>query len=470
MRLEITPGTDLMCEVDLWVREWIWEKLQNGYGHLHFMLSGSTVVGEGETKIIEQLLAHKNHHPQQQQQQQADTHLLWTSDSDMCLMAIQPGVRNVYVHLDSGQYQSSLLQGKGGAKTCFSVDAFYRLMSSSASFRFGSREEREKWEMEVSRDFMCICIMAKGNDYLPSVMGVRQDSSWKAYMKLKTESVFKDRMLIGEQGEVDKDLLSKITNLRGSLENTYENAVNTQVINRAPPNAGDYLKSLHWCSCMYTNGVCPNYRWTYDGASPSVNMIQQEEVPLDKSSSSFHAKEKKRSGFPLPPTAVALSLIPSSHRHLLPVWSHHLMEPGSPIFELFEVCPECESIKNALSEANRNLREELDFLEMLKKQKTKNKNNSNKQHLSVDLVEQALERGIKLNDPDAGMSVGEEASMERVNKCRQIVSLLLFLFLLAAYLSGPDQKHARTHTHTHSLTHFLHFAFSFSFVKVIQNQ
>ena len=56
-RLEITVGTELMAEVDSWVSAWAQEQLQGQWGHLRIVVSGCTVPGEGETKIIEELAA-----------------------------------------------------------------------------------------------------------------------------------------------------------------------------------------------------------------------------------------------------------------------------------------------------------------------------------------------------------------------------------------------------------------------------
>ena len=56
-RLELTVGTELMAEVDSWVSAWAQEQLQGQWGHLRIVVSGCTVPGEGETKIIEELAA-----------------------------------------------------------------------------------------------------------------------------------------------------------------------------------------------------------------------------------------------------------------------------------------------------------------------------------------------------------------------------------------------------------------------------
>ena len=338
-RLELTPGTLLMGEVDVWVTEWVCEKLQGGYSHLSVTLSGSTVPGEGETKIIEHLLA-------QRAGGREDRHFIWTSDSDMCLMAIQPGVGNVFVHLDSG---------KGAKKPCFSVDAFYDHVSRKVEF--GSDTQRAQWEREVARDFMAICIMANGNDYLPSVMGLKQGAAWTSYLRLKTGEM-RDRVLIGADGRLDKDLLVGITRLEErSAAEAAVGAEHSAPTTRAPANAEDYLHSLHWTSSMYASGVCDDYRWTYDGASPSVSMMYEAEF-LDR------IYTGKRSA--LPPSAVALSLIPKAHKELVPGCFHHLMEPESPIADLFAVCEECEDIKRGLSDASIELRTQLELLKELR--------------------------------------------------------------------------------------------------------
>ena len=397
--LELTPGTRLMSEVDSWLRDWACKKLYddegeyNKFAHLKVTLSGSTVVGEGETKIIGQILSRS--------QYKGDHHFIWTADSDMCLMAIQPGVNNVFVYLDDWKDK-----GKWD-KTSFSVDNFFD--HTTKNVQFEGYLDRRKWESEVARDFMCICIMASGNDYLPGVVGLRQ-TAWNAYLKLK-RGPLKHAMLIGPEGKLDKGILAKITKKGAkSNERGYEEMAS---LFRAPANAQDYLYSLHWCSSMYASGVCQDYRWTYDGVGPSIEMMCQTE---------FMEGADDKKGGALLPTAMALSLIPKSYKKLVPEFFHHLMEPESPIYSLFEVCHECQAIKERLRYESANVNREREELKSLEhKMKESEDVDAVKPNKNGMITVQELEKALLNSDVNDHLEEDIESCKERIKYHRDRV-------------------------------------------------
>ena len=116
---------------------------------------------------------------------------------------------------------------------------------------------------------------------------------------------------------------------------------------RAPPDPLAYVISLRWLSAMYLSGVCADYRWAYDGASPEL-----EAIIVDEEARGGGGMWAERQRKPLPPLAIALSLIPSTYKELILEPVQGLMDPESPIGELFEVCETCERLRDTLGEAS----------------------------------------------------------------------------------------------------------------------
>ena len=391
-RLELTVGTELMAEVDSWVSAWAQEQLQGQWGHLRIVVSGCTVPGEGETKIIEELAANTREDgglspSYSTAEGQRDTraqgqgaggkgasagpsgpggagrargsggrdgrgepalHLVWSSDSDMCLMAMQQPwqpeqVQDILVMLEMPDQAGD--RGAG----CFSTAGFHRHFAAQRSF--GSSGERREWLRQLSLDFLVLCVMGMGNDYLPAVTGCRFPAMWQAYEGLKA-GARADAALLELDGTLDLELLREIAQphkpkgkKRGKGGRGGSEA--DKGTHRAPPDPLAYVISLRWLSAMYLSGVCADYRWAYDGASPEL-----EAIIVDEEARGGGGMWAERQRKPLPPLAIALSLIPSTYKELILEPVQGLMDPESPIGELFEVCETCERLRDTLGEAS----------------------------------------------------------------------------------------------------------------------
>ena len=376
-RLELTVGTELMAEVDSWVSAWAQEQLQGQWGHLRIVVSGCAVPGEGETKIVEELAANIGDREGDRGERAAGQasagrvgqagspaaggtgrrgvggepalHLVWSADSDMCLMAVQQPhrperVADILVMLEMPD-PSGADAGRG---SCFSTAGFHRHFTAQRP-AFDSPRERREWLQQLSLDFLVLCVMGMGNDYLPAVTGCRFQPMWEAYEKLKGGARV-DAALLASDGTLDQDLLREISPAqpRKSKKGGGGGADSGAQTHRAPPDALAYVSSLRWLSAMYLSGVCVDYRWAYDGASPELEAILSDEAARGGDGMwSTGGRGQK----PLPPLAIALSLIPPSHKELVLEPVQKLMDPDSPIGELFEVCEDCERLRGALGEA-----------------------------------------------------------------------------------------------------------------------
>jgi len=269
----------------------------------------------------------------------------------MCLMAIQQPwqperVQDILVMLEMPDSASDSARGGG----CFSTAGFHRHFAAQRSF--GSPGERREWLRQLSLDFLVLCVMGMGNDYLPAVTGCRFPTMWQAYEGLKA-GARADAALLGEDGALDLELLREIgpKQPKGGKRSKGggRGAEADKGTHRAPPDPLAYVSSLRWLSAMYLSGVCADYRWAYDGASPELGAIIADEDARGGGGMWADAPRGQRK--PLPPLAIALALIPLSHKELILEPVQNLMDPESPIGELFEVCETCERLREALGEA-----------------------------------------------------------------------------------------------------------------------
>lgn len=119
---------------------------------------------------------------------------------------------------------------------------------------------------------------------------------------------------------------------------------------------------LHTC---IVTGACPDYRWYYDGRSPSCTDLQAvltsttngilhlpNHLPHQSSSSTRSystGPTSSRSTGPLLPHVCSLALLPSSAQGLLAYGVRHLMVQGSPVYDIYYECP----VRNGLPEGMR---------------------------------------------------------------------------------------------------------------------
>lgn len=128
---------------------------------------------------------------------------------------------------------------------------------------------------------------------------------------------------------------------------------------------------------MYTQGGVSDYRWMYDmgaptlpellctlrggGASASAGSaaLPSESAPEGQLLSEGEEEggaaawaggaSAERQRAPLLPAACALALLPSGGRSHAPTALQHLMTEGSPLEEIYRVCPECTALGRQLS-------------------------------------------------------------------------------------------------------------------------
>ena len=138
---------------------------------------------------------------------------------------------------------------------------------------------------------------------------------------------------------------------------------------REPANPERYIHGLEWTLAMYATGSVSDYRFSYPGAPPMLSALL-EELEKDEAVVEFAAtadeKENNVNGAqnnggggdavskvssprredlqPLIPAACALALLPARSRRQAATALRHLMDPDSPIAEIYAICEDCQKI------------------------------------------------------------------------------------------------------------------------------
>eukprot|EP00210_Caulerpa_lentillifera_P003387 g3231.t1 len=392
--LAITPGTPFMEQVHEALAYYICQRLINHkWKHLRMELSGSTVQGEGECKILCRLqtpLKYMN---------DDDVHVLIGNDSDLLMMGLMANCNNLFVF---GQILNHIKTPPRGYRSlrAFSSKALEAVLNPLVSDNGFLRG--------VRYDMVITCILTRGNDYIPSVAGLPTSLStnfgssdakkgdeglWKTYVRLRSTNEYKSKSIsvFKDQGEVLLDYeflyqLLKASNLQIRLERKvpeYQKA----------PDPHLYLDGLQWILTMYAKGVCPDYRFVYDGLGPSHNELCQ--ALLDRcQNKSQDSQLKKKPTLPLKPSECALAMLPYHARRYIPKSLQHLMDPSSPIGDLYQECEECNTLSKLNSKASQRLLELRKREEEFRSRLERNKNNAEgveKINKQIQSIEKSIE-------------------------------------------------------------------------------
>ncbi|KAJ3055464.1 hypothetical protein HK097_010418 [Rhizophlyctis rosea] len=148
-----TPGTEFMIQLDEFLSFYSCRYLSTSTRNvprLAITISGASVAGEGELKII--------HHINTLPKATADTVAIVGSDGDILLQTLLSGSPNTHViNYDAG--------------TVFSPTA----MVQSLQKHFPDRDARK-----VARDWACL-ILLRGSDYLPKLPHTTLNNLWRQY-------------------------------------------------------------------------------------------------------------------------------------------------------------------------------------------------------------------------------------------------------------------------------------------------
>ena len=446
--LALTPGTPVMARLQGALEYWCLARLGRpargggppaspSWGRPPAIeLSSAGVPGEGELKLLARLL----HPGGAVSGAPTDTHCVVGGDSDLLLMAMGAPVadRAVWVLTDDGRSSGGGGGGGGrgrgrggpprGAPLFFSVAGLDAALQRAQAG--GGREEGKgaaaaslprpprplpappppppsPASAAARRDLAAISIMTSGNDYLPSVRGLRLGPTWRAYLgatrpggPLAGRALVVDLPpaprsssppLVGLDTAVLLHLLEASGGWRGGAawreaqrEGQAAPPPPPSALNLPPPPApraaaaaaaapvaslsldtdeddeprppadpAAYLDGLAWVLAMYASGVCPDYRFVYDARGPGVDQVAAAAAAAGAGGGGLWVPTRLAGRPALPPAVCAAALLPPGPRgrRLAPPSLRPLWDAGSPVADLYTVCEKCEALADASGQA-----------------------------------------------------------------------------------------------------------------------
>jgi len=358
LKIGITPGSVLALKIDraleYYVARRMLRKDRNGepMDNVLYEISSMRVAGEGEIKLVKSI--------QQRLQNprfQGHSHCIVTEDSDaLCLAITLFGQGKQARYASNESFQVYVLSGN----VLFSARWFDKLLLSSLPKGASLDSAR--------RDFIGLSAMM-GNDYIQaSKLGAK--SSWNAYLEMRGTYLYRDDPLFPMPSRHE---LKEATNSRKNWENNdagIETAVNWPFLRqlalklieprlvknvptedpkgRKKKRVYEYLYGVEWMLNMYYQGECTDFSFYCDRDGPEklldfLALTDEYDVSCDPLRDRKRAEASFYNSRPITPLAYSLAVIPRGGRAQLTRNLRRLVDPGSPIRQLFmmDYCTQC---------------------------------------------------------------------------------------------------------------------------------
>eukprot|EP00803_Ostreobium_quekettii_P005728 evm.model.scf_27.17 EVM.evm.TU.scf_27.17 scf_27:132496-138275(+) len=356
--LALTPGTPFMAEVNDSLAFYICQRLlSKKYSHLHYELSGATVQGEGEVKILSRL-----HRPAEHVAQN-DSHAVIGSDADLILMALLADAPNLHI---CGEVLHSSPPPPPNKIKVLSVNALHKLWQGIGPPAEQDPQKKLQRLQGMQQDLALTTILGKGNDYLPSVQGISArplggGGLWKTYLEMRQCPKYQKRALANRGADgyavIDAEFLADLLEKMPTQPQVLEVTANLKA---ADPE--QYLQGLSWNLDMYQKGVCPDYGFCYDGLGPTATELCRvlRNFNLDSSAhkkrlqseaaSPGRPKTQQSQGkyvsatSPMKPNVCAMALLPKMGQSVAPVALQHLMNEDSSVQDMYCECKVCHRL------------------------------------------------------------------------------------------------------------------------------
>lgn len=189
--LALTTGTTFMLDIHSSLLYYICLKLSDRlHQHLQFEFSDSNVKGEGELKILSRLLHDMETQPN-------ESHLVVGADSDLMLMLMIAGERNVALCADIVISPRSRMKHPSRALV-FNRDALENTWRKEHVGANASNSE----VTDLALNLALLAILANGNDYLPACVGGLSLRSkgrpglWNLYLDMRRQPEWKGQSLV----------------------------------------------------------------------------------------------------------------------------------------------------------------------------------------------------------------------------------------------------------------------------------
>jgi len=271
--MAITPGTSFMARLHAALEYFIVSRVASDFKFrgVEFFLSGSDVAGEGEVKIVHDLLVRKH-----QFGERNDSVVIVGSDADLILLALAARAGNVHV-----------LGNSFSDTSFFSVNAWDRQVATLLPHA----------SIDNVRFDFCLLSLLSGNDYLPKLRKSSVPVMWSRYINLKSKKQFADSHIVLPDRTINWPFFAAVL-----LGPHRADALQRQIsgsaakLAAAPPSAAaddggvdeneadefdddddddaidgllpgfdcvEFVQGLLWNLSMYASGHCPSVRFYY---------------------------------------------------------------------------------------------------------------------------------------------------------------------------------------------------------------
>ena len=194
----LTPGTEFMHDVAVSLSFFVANRAaQRRWAGVRFEVSGPTVAGEGEVKILGRLARPWGH------VEAGEAHVLVGDDADLILMALMSRAPRLHVLnaslADAGKFKPSMR-----VMSVERLDARWAAMGlavgDGGNGAAAAAAAAPAALVGAKADLALIAVLSSGNDYLPGVRGASMDASggglWRRYVKLRKEPRWRHRSIV----------------------------------------------------------------------------------------------------------------------------------------------------------------------------------------------------------------------------------------------------------------------------------
>uniref|UniRef100_A0A6C0EAE4 Xrn1 N-terminal domain-containing protein n=1 Tax=viral metagenome TaxID=1070528 RepID=A0A6C0EAE4_9ZZZZ len=241
-----------------------------------------------------------------------DTHLLVTSDADVVVMMMTlKSYKNIYIIIRSKQEYIILSLGK---LLTLHTAKYGKTKTSNMDFSFLS--------------------LFLGNDYIPKIKFVNQNSLWESY---KTYCKDYENGLCDDKLKINlkflEDILMDISFVR---HNSNPNKIHLSDIENKI--CSDYLHGIMWCIDMYTNGRCHQYNYMYEYSDAPHPFALMLTIQLKKC---IRFKEIKYK--PIKKELYGILILPKSAKALIDKKYHDFIDKNQDLYTE-EMCSKCNEL------------------------------------------------------------------------------------------------------------------------------
>lgn len=320
--LHLTPGTELMMKLDFYLTNYI-NKIKKGllFKDLNFIISPTTEHGEGEIKIVKNLIDINNKYPK-------CSHLLIGNDADIIVLTMSLQLINdIFV----------LIKMKNG----FELLSIDKIVNKFSQDFYKSSLDRN---INNRKDFAVLSIFA-GNDYLPKLSSVKLDLLFDVY---KTTFKDKNEFLITNNNFNLEFLKKYLLNLIFAIPKQFRK-IKLETFNEK--KIFSYLQGVLWCLNMYSSGKCSKYDYYYGDKSPSIVdilfFLEINQLNIDVPSSNTE---------PIPLYIYSIILLPKQAKFLINKTFQNIIDDAFKGVTDDTLCELCLKIQKNLSILHKQLR------------------------------------------------------------------------------------------------------------------